>query len=180
MEIVSITEEAKAGIVALCNRAVTLEYVMIVNYPRIIDHIRNFEKIEDAQILQDIDSLGRESLGHFNKVDRIVNYLGGTIRWEADMLPRLVGVEDMLGIQLDKEREALATYTQAKEIALNNKKNIKIGGFMDRLLGKDLSTVIPLSQVVNDLNMLISDEDRHARLAEDIIATHKSLISKKV
>ena len=43
MEIVSITDEAKEAIVELCNKSVTLEYDMIVNYPRIIDHIRNFE-----------------------------------------------------------------------------------------------------------------------------------------
>lgn len=179
MEIISITDEAKKAIIELCNRAVTLEYDMIVNYPRIIDHIRNFEKIEDKQILADIESLGRESLGHFNKADRIVTNLGGELEWEADMLPRLVGVEDMLGIQLEKEREAFNTYTQAKQIALHNKKRVKVGGFFNSLLGKDISSIVQLDYIVNELDRLIADEERHARLAEDIIATHKSLLGKQ-
>ncbi len=46
-EIVTITDQAKKAISELCNESVVTEYDMILNYPRIIDHIVNFEKIKD-------------------------------------------------------------------------------------------------------------------------------------
>ncbi|MFC1921269.1 hypothetical protein ACFLYQ_06070 [Chloroflexota bacterium] len=180
MEIITISDEAKRGIAALCNKAVVLEYDFILNYPRIIDHIRNFEHIIDEQLLKDIELLGLESLGHFSKVEKIITSLGGKMDWMANMLPRLVGVEDMLGMQLAKEREACNLYTESRQIALNNKTSVKVGGFINNLLGKGITEldILPLDIIVNDLDRLISEEERHARIAEDIIATHKSIISK--
>ena len=49
MEIVTITDKAKKAIADLCNKSVVVEYDMMLNYPRIIDHIVNFEEIKDEQ-----------------------------------------------------------------------------------------------------------------------------------
>ena len=92
MEIVTITDEAKKAITRLCNEAVVFEYDMILNYPRIIDHIVNFEKIEDEQLIKDLNRLGLDSIGHFSKVKGMVENLGSDMAWLTSTLPRLVGV----------------------------------------------------------------------------------------
>ena len=76
MEIVTITDEAKRAIAKLCNESVIVEYEMILSYPRIIDHIVNFEKIKDEQLVKDIDKLGKDSLRHFTKMDEMIRDLG--------------------------------------------------------------------------------------------------------
>ena len=181
MEFATITDSAKKSIIALCNKAVVLEYDFILNYPRIADHIRNFEKIEDEQLIKELEQLGKESIGHFVLVEKMVTGLGGQMDWQANMLPRLVGVEDIIRMQWVKEQEACDLYMECRRIAMNNKTVIRAGGFLDRLLGRDIQQqkIVLFEQVVSDFDRLIADEQRHARMAEDIIAAHKVLVSRK-
>lgn len=180
MEIVTITDKAKKTIAELCNESVVVEYDLILNYPRIIDHIVNFEKIKDEQLIKDIDRLGSESLGHFSTIDRIIRNLGGTPVWLTGTLPRVVDVADILERQLGKEEAVRDLYKEAKKVAMNSRTTIKVGGFWDRLKGIDISerNIISYQQLVNDLDRLILDEERHIRLAKDSIATFKALAGK--
>jgi len=181
MEIVTITNEAKKSIAKLCNETVVVEYDMILNYPRIIDHIINFEKIEDEQLIKDLDRLGKDSLGHFTKMDQMIRNLGDDMVWLTSTLPRLVGVLDILDKQLGKEKAARDLYKEAKKIAINNKITVKVGGFFNVLRGKDISAqnITPFEQIINDLDCLILDEERHITVVENSIATFKALVSKR-
>jgi len=181
VEIVTITDKAKEGIARLCNESVVIEYDMILNYPRIIDHIRNFEKINDEQLLNALEQLGKESLGHFGNIDRMIKDLGGETIWVANTLPRLVGIVDILGEQLAKEKAVRDIYQEAKKIAANNKTTVKSGGFFTRLRVKDMleKNFVSFENITRDLDRLIWDEERHARIVEDSIATFKSLLSKR-
>ncbi len=82
MDIVTITTDAKNAIAALFNKTILVEYDMILGYPRIIDHITNFEKMKDRQLINDISTLGRESLGHFQKMDNLIVRFGSRTVWQ--------------------------------------------------------------------------------------------------
>jgi len=181
MEIVTIADAAKKAIAELCRKSVVVEYDMILNYPRIIDHIVNFEKIKDEQLIKDIDRLGYDSLGHFSKMDGIIRNLGGEMVWAPSTLPRLVDVVDILERQLEKEKAARDLYKEAKKIAMNSKTTIKVGGFFQRLKGIEVSelNIMPYEQLINDLDRLIFDEERHIKMAQDSIVTFKALTSRR-
>ncbi|MFC2005604.1 hypothetical protein ACFLVG_01415 [Chloroflexota bacterium] len=180
MEIITITDKAKVEIAKLCKETVVTEYDMILNYPRIIDHMVNYEKINDQQLVKDIDKLGKDSLGHFSKMDLIIQNLGGEMAWLPSTLPRLVGVHDELEKQLKKEEAARDLYKEARQIARKNKITVKVGGFLDRLMGKDISgqNFVSFEQIINDLDRLISDEERHIRVVKDSMATCSALKGK--
>ncbi|MFC1953140.1 hypothetical protein ACFLWR_03310 [Chloroflexota bacterium] len=150
---------------------------MILSYPRLIDHIVNFEKIEDQQLVRDIDKLGRESLGHFAKMDLMMRNLGGVIAWKPSALPRLVGITDELEKQLLKEKTAHDLYSEAREVAKANKNTIKVGGIINKLKGIDISdlNIVYYDRIIGGLERLILDEERHIRVVEDSLATCKTL-----
>ncbi|MFC1954479.1 hypothetical protein ACFLVZ_01485 [Chloroflexota bacterium] len=150
---------------------------MILSYPRLIDHIVNFEKIEDQQLVRDIDKLGRESLGHFAKMDLMMRNLGGVIAWKPSALPRLVGIPDELEKQLLKEKTAHDLYSEAREVAKANKNTIKVGGIINKLKGIDISdlNIVYYDRIIGGLERLILDEERHIRVVEDSLATCKTL-----
>jgi len=181
MEIVTIADKAKKAIAELCNESVVVEYDMILNYPRIIDHIVNFEEIKDEQLIKDLERLGKESLGHFGKMDEVIRNLGGDMVWLTYTLPRLVGVEDILKKQLEKEKTVRDLYKEAKKIATSNKITVKVGGFFNRLKGIDISelNITPYEQLINDLDRIILDEERHIRIVEDSIAAFKALVNRR-
>ena len=179
-EIVTITDQAKKAIAELCNESVVTEYDLILNYPRIIDHMVNFEKIKDDQLVKDIDKLGRESLGHFSIIDRMIRSLGAETVWLTSTLPRLVGVDYILGQQLEREKTARDLYTEARKIAIANNVTVKVGGIFNLFRGKDIAEedVIPFEQIIHNLERLVLDEIRHIKIVENSIATHKVLMGE--
>ena len=182
MEIITITDEAKRAIANLCNKATEIEYDMILNYPRIIEQITSYEEMSDEQLVKDLDKLGRDSLVHFSKMDNMITRLGSEMTWQTHVLPRVVDVLDILKKQLGKEKFALETYKEAKNIALKNQQKVKVRGFFGKLLRiKDTEEgeIITTDEVINTLDRLISDETNHARVVEDSIATLNMLMSKR-
>jgi len=182
MDIMTITDDAKRAVADLCNKAILVEYDIIFGYPKIIDHMANFEKLEDKQLLHDVEILGKDSLGHYKTMDILITRLGYEPVWQAGVLPRIVGVVDVMENQLDKEKFAIATYTEARKIVLNYKKKVRVRNIFGKIIrvrdgiGEDLLTA---DEIVNSLNILIADEVRHARLVEDSIATLNMYLRKK-
>jgi len=178
MEIVTITDQAKKAIAELCNKSVVIEYDMILNYPRIIDHIVNFKKIKHDQLTKDIDKLGKESLGHFGIIDGMIRSLGAETVWLPSTLPRLVSVTNVLEKQLENEKTVRDLYTEARKTAMANKTTVEVGGVFNVFRTKDISErdIIPFEQIIRNLDRLILDETRHIRIAEDSIATYKALV----
>ena len=64
MEIETITDDAKIAISGILNRSLLVEYDFILNYPRIIDRLVNYDDIHDEQLIGDLDRLGKESMKH--------------------------------------------------------------------------------------------------------------------
>jgi len=174
VDIMTITDDAMRAVANLCNKAILVEYDVIFSYPKIIDHITNFEKIKDDLLIHDIEILGKDSLGHYKIMDTLITRLGYESTWQAGVLPRIVGVLDVMENQLIKERLARDTYLEAKKVVLNNKKKVRVREFFGKIIrvrdgiGEDIMTA---DEIVNSLDRLIMDEERHARLVEDSIAT---------
>ena len=182
MEIITLTGEAKKAISNLCNNVIEVEYDMLLNYPKIIEYITSYEKISDEQLVKDLDKLGRDSLVHFSKVDNMTSRLGSGAVWQTHVLPRVIDVLDILSKQLEKEKFALETYKEAKNIALRNQKKVKVSEFFGKFLhikDTEKEEIITADEVINTLDYLITDETNHIRVVEDSIATLNMLMSKR-
>jgi len=174
MDTMTITDEAKGAVAGLCNKAILVEYDVIFGYPKLIDHIANFEKIKDDQLVHDVEILGKDSLTHYRTMDHLITRLGYTPAWQAGVLPTIVGILDVMEAQLEKERLARDTYLEAKKIARESQKKIRARSFYGKIItvrsgvGEDVLTT---NEIVSSLDRLIMDEERHARIVEDSMAT---------
>ena len=65
MEIETIKKDAKKSIVDLLNRSLQIEYNLLFNYPRAIYKLVNEDKIDDEQLIKNIEITGIESLRHW-------------------------------------------------------------------------------------------------------------------
>ena len=174
MDIITITDDAMKAVADLCNKAILVEYDIIFNYPKLIDHITNFEKIKDDPLIHDIEILGKDSLGHYKIMDTLITRLGQQPAWQIGILPTVVDILNVMEAQLTKEIVARDTYRQAKSIVLNNKKKVRVREFFGKIIrvrdgiGEDIITA---DEILNILDRLIADEERHARLVKDSMAT---------
>jgi bacterioferritin len=90
----------------LLNRALALEYTLIVHYPRIASAIRDAETKRLAQ------SLGTASADHFDAVSNTITELGGTPVWSFEPFPGDMDLKRIFQIQLEKEKLALDLHRQ--------------------------------------------------------------------
>jgi len=179
MAIETLKEDDKKSVVAKLNRALQVEYDLIFNYPRVIDKLVNINKIHDERLNSTIEALGKESLRHFTEVDNLIVKLGGETQWRIEVIDGLVDVEEILAMQLKREKWVVSWYTSVKRIAEQNK--VKAGGFLSRLTGS--SGILPegfidANEIINMMDRLIRDEKRHAMLVKNSIGTLKKLMNK--
>lgn len=106
--------------------------------------------------------------------------LGSKLEWVPTILPRLVGVSDMLESQLKNENTARDFYKEARKIAVVNKATYKSGGFFSMFKQRNTSeeNIVHYDLLIRDIDRLILDEERHIRMVEDSLVTVKSLLSK--
>ncbi len=180
MAIETISKDAKKSIIQLLNRLLQVEYDLLFNYPRVIDKLVNIDRIHDEQIINALEVMGKDSLRHFDAVDKLIKKLGGETMWHIDVLDGLVDVEEILVRQLERETWVVSWYKAAKKAAEQNK--VKVRGFLGRSVGS--SDALPEDFVdVNDIISLcerhILDEERHQRLVRDSIDRLRMLINKR-
>ena len=174
MAIETLRKDDKKSVAEKLNRALQVEYDLIFNYPRVIDKLVNINKIHDERLNSIIEVLGIESLRHFTEVDNLIVKLGGETQWRIEVIDGLVGVEEILAMQLEREKRVASWYTSAKRIVEQNK--VKAGGVLGKLTGS--SGVLPedfidANEIINTLDRIIRDEKRHAMLVKNSINTLK-------
>ncbi len=179
MAIETLRKDDKKSVAEKLNRALQVEYDLIFNYPRVIDKLVNIEKIHDERLNSMIEVLGIESLRHFTEVDNLIVKLGGETQWSFEVIDRLVNVEEILAMQLKREKWVVSWYISVKRIAEQNK--VKAGAFLSRLTGS--SGILPegfidANEIINMMDRLIRDEKRHAMLVKNSINTLKTLMNK--
>ena len=167
----TLKKDAKKSVIEKLNRALQVEYDLIFNYPRMVDKLVNIDKIHDERLNNIREFLGIASLRHFTEVDNLIVKLGGETQWRFEVIDRLVDVEEILAMQLKKEKWVVSWYTSVKRIAEQGK-----AGFLDRLaIGSDS---VDANEIINVMDRLIRDEKRHAMLVKNSINTLKKLMNK--
>lgn len=181
MDIVTVTDKAKSAISEILGAAVSIEYDMILNYPRLIDRLVNYQKIEDEALIKGLEQLGRDSLRHFGVTDSLMARMGYESAWEISAFPRLADILEILEKQLGKERAVRDMYRDAQRIAANNKAKVRGKEFFGkyvRIRESIPEDVVTADEIINTLDRIIRDEERHARVVEDSIATLKMLMKR--
>ncbi len=184
METYTIKENAKQAIVELLNRAIQVEYDMILNYPRCIDRPVNIDNIRDEQLIRDLEYAGKVSVQHFGNISKLIQLLGGETKWVLGTIERLVDVGKCLTQQLGKENEAIAVYKEAIQLVEKNKVKVKGPGFLSKLVdrlagGEEEVKAIDANYIVGTCESHIMDEERHVKLVGDSRKTLKVLMDRK-
>jgi len=179
MEIETIKEDAKQSIVNLLNRSLQIEYDLLFNYPRVIDKLVNVDRIQDEQIVNALEIMGKDSLRHFDEVDKLIKKLGGESIWRIDVIDLSQDAEEILDQQLEKEEWVVSWYKEAKQVAEQNK--VKVRGFLGRPVGgsdKLPEDFVNVNDIISMLDRHILDELRHQRLVKDSIDKLRTLKNK--
>ncbi len=123
------TDESQPRLMDLLNRALRLEYSLIVYYPRIAHMIKDKETRELAL------SLGSASIGHADVVANTITQLGGMPDWFIEPYPDHMDTKMIFQTQLEKEKQALQLHRESANLispgslgdALNNLANEEEG-----------------------------------------------------
>lgn len=168
-----ITDSAKRAMIDILNRAIQLEYAYIINYPRLIDQIVAIEEVPDQQIVDDLETLGKDSTEHLGIVGELITRLGGKALWRVNVIERIVDVDKLIEQQVAWEKAAMPLYIEAKRLAQNNPVRATVLGEKLRVLFGAEPDPTPRGETIRLLEHLASQERTHLRLIEDILATYR-------
>ena len=180
MEVETLTDDGKLAIVGLLNRALIVEYDFILNYPRMMDKLVNYDGINDEMLKNNLMRLGKESMKHFNQGVKTIERLGGEPSYQIGTIERLEDVEALLMKQLAKEKEAISIYKEAIMVIHKNKKKSPVRDFFGRLIhaNDDLPIEITANEVLDLLNLELVEETKHVKIVEDSIAILQTYLNK--
>jgi bacterioferritin len=88
------------------NKALRLEYSLIVHYPRLANTIK------DEEIRKLVLQLGSASIHHADVVASTISQLGGEPDWSLDFYPEDMDLEKVFQTQLGKEKLALELHRE--------------------------------------------------------------------
>ena len=172
-------EDVRKRIVELLNRSLQLEYDFLFGYPRVIDKLVNIDKIHDKQIVEAIEVVVKESLIHFDDIDKIIGQLGGKTIWHINVVGWLADVEECLLQLLDKENLVISWYQASKQVAERSK--VKAGGLLSKLTAstdKLSEDFIDVNKLIGILDRHIIEEEGHIRLITDAVNKLRMLKNK--
>lgn len=92
---------------SVLNRALTLEYTLIVHYPRLA------AMIPDETTRKLVSELGSASIKHADVVASAIIRLGGKPNWSFEPFPAEVDLVSIFQTQLSKEKTALGLHRQS-------------------------------------------------------------------
>jgi rubrerythrin len=176
MEVETLSKECKEALCALLNKAIQVEYGVILNYPRIIDYLANYEKVNDEIFLADLERLGTDSARHLGCVVEIIRKLGGEPVWQMDTIERLFDAHATGVQQLEKEKMAVELYKQAIHLVRKNLVTEKVRDFAGKLVKTNRNglqeEVCEACEVITQLERIQIDEVRHVETVHDMLATY--------
>ena len=92
---------------SVLNRALTLEYTLVVHYPRLA------AMIPDEATRKLVSELGSASIKHADIVANAIIRLGGKPDWSFEPFPEKVDLVSIFQTQLGKEKTALELHRQS-------------------------------------------------------------------
>ncbi len=168
-----ITDDGKRAIVNILNKGLAVEYTHIINYPRFIDQMVNIDEVPDNDpCVVVLKQLGEESVRHANIVMALITQLGGEPHLVVEPVARMSDVYGMCREQLEKEKDNMDLFQQAKAVAQNNQMKTFKGKLEETInvIGNRPSDTLKRSQVVQLMTRLENDELRHMRLLDRAIS----------
>ena len=156
-----------------------MEYGIILNYPRMLDQIKNIDQNQDEEFTSNIERLGKDSLRHSNVVASLIENLGGKPDYDTVVVDRMIDIHSMLVEQLGKERLMESLYKEARLIAQTDQAKEKA------LFGKLMSIrgepkqYVSRSEVIVKLTRLELDEMSHAKRIESMLIQMNLKAKKK-
>ncbi len=165
-EVDRITEEGKKAIIDLLNKAIQVEYGLILNYPRILDQIVNISRSQSEEFANSVERLGKDSFRHATVVTKLIEELGGKPDFEVVVIDRMIDIKSMLIEQLEKEKLVMLIYQDAKHIAQKNQ--ARANGFFGKLLSirEEPRGDVSRSKVIDILTGLQNEEWGHIKRVE--------------
>lgn len=115
------TTNKSTEILELLNKALELEYSLVVHYPRIASTISDGKTRELAL------SLGTDSVKHADIVARAVSSLGGDPVWSFEPFPAETDIVRLFRRQLEKEQQALRLHEESTLAARDGSLRLKLG-----------------------------------------------------
>jgi len=104
------TEEASESLMDRLNRALRLEYSLIVHYPRLANSIK------DAETRKLVLELGSASIHHADVVANTITQLGGEPDWSLEFYPEDMDMVEIFQTQLEKEKLALQLHRESADM----------------------------------------------------------------
>ena len=102
-------------LLATLNQALTLEYTLIIHYPRLAS------MIQDADTRKLVNELGSASVKHADVVATAITSLGGKANWSFHSFPPQVDLVDIFRTQLEKEKMARDLHQQSAHMVTAGK-----------------------------------------------------------
>ena len=94
-------------LLSILNKTLTLEYTLIVHYPRLASMVKN------ADTRKLVSELGSASIRHADVVANTIIRLGGKPSWSFDSFPSQVDLVNIFQTQLEKEKTARDLHKQS-------------------------------------------------------------------
>ena len=104
------TEETTHRLMDLLNRALRLEYSLIVHYPRLANTIK------DEETRKLVLQLGSASIRHADVVANTISQLGGEPDWSIELYPEDMDTVKIFQTQLEKEKLALQLHRESADL----------------------------------------------------------------
>ncbi|MBA7706119.1 hypothetical protein ES703_114965 [subsurface metagenome] len=142
---------------------------MVMNYPRIIDQIKNIDKSQSEEFINTCERLGKDSFRHATIVTKLTEDLGGKPNFEMLVIERMIDVQKALIEQLEKEKSVMSIYQDAKRAAQANQAKAK--GFFGKILSgtEESHGDISRSRVIEILTGLQNDEWGHIKRVQNAL-----------
>jgi len=179
MEVETIKEDAKKSVVEQLNRLLQVEYDMLFNYPKVIDKLVNVDKINDVQLNESLEEIGKDSLRHFDDIDKIIRKCDGECIWNINVVGWSVDVEELLLQLLEKENYAISWYKAVNRTAGQNR--VKVGGLLSGFTGragKLPEDYLNVDELISILESHIADEEKHISMVKAAVDRLRMLKNK--
>lgn len=104
-------QDSSQQLIDMLNQALTIEYSMMIHYPRLARAIR------DKDSRRVFESLGQDSNRHGDVISKIICELGGQPDWSIEPAPDDTDMVAIIETQLEKEKFALHMHKQCVGLA---------------------------------------------------------------
>jgi bacterioferritin (cytochrome b1) len=134
-------DEKKQKLLETLGKSLTLEYSLIIHYPRIATIFR------DKKTRNLVNSLGIASIKHANTIADTIVKLGGKPQWSFDDYPDGENLGKIFKQQLEKENLALELHQQCVKLA----DNISIANHFKKIAEDEKKHITVVNRIISKL-----------------------------